>query len=66
MTEITIDSRLILFCILLLIWAFIWGVYLQSEYNISSIEIPTNSIYAVLGLIMGAITVHLYYWCKGR
>lgn len=65
MTEITIDSRLILFCIFLLLWAFCWGVYLQSKYNIGSIEIPDNAVYCVFGLIIGVITAHLYYWYKG-
>lgn len=65
MTEITIDSRLILFCIFLLLWAFGWGVYLQSKYNIGSIEIPDNVVYCVFWLIIGVITAHLYYWYKG-
>ena len=64
MTEITIDSGLIIFCILLLLWAFSWGVYLQSQYNIGSIEIPDNVVYCVLGLIIGGISVHLYYLYK--
>ena len=64
MTEITIDSRLILFCIILLLWAFSLGVYLQFRYNIGSIEIPDNALYCVLGLIMGGITVRLYYLYK--
>lgn len=65
MTKITIDSRLILFCIILLLWAFCWGVYLQAQYNISAIEIPDNAVYGVLGLIIGVITAHLYYYYKG-
>ena len=59
MTEITVDSRLIIFCIILLLWAFGWGVYLQAQYNIAAIEIPDNAVYCVLGLIIGGITVHL-------
>ena len=64
MTEITIDSRLIILCILLLLWAFRWGVSLQSQYNIGAIEIPDNVVYCVLGLIIGGISVHLYYLYK--
>ena len=64
MTKITIDSRLILFCIILLLWAFCWGVYLQAQYNISAIEIPDNAVYGVLGLIIGGSTVRLYYLYK--
>lgn len=64
MTKITIDSRLIIFCIFLLLWAFTWGVYLQAQYNINSIEIPDNVVYCVLGLIIGGSTVRLYYLYK--
>ena len=64
MTEITVDSRLIIFCILLLLWVFGWGVYLQAQYNIAAIEIPDNAVCCVLGLIIGGITAHLYYLFK--
>lgn len=64
MTEITIDWRLILCSMILLLWAFTWGVYLQAQYNINSIEIPDNVVYCVLGLIIGGISVHLYYLYK--
>ena len=64
MTEITIDWRLILCSMILLLWAFTWGVYLQAQYNINSIEIPDNVVYCVLGLIMGGSTVRLYYLYK--
>ena len=64
MTEITIDWRLILCSMILLLWAFTWGVYLQAHYNINSIEIPDNVVYCVLGLIMGGSTVRLYYLYK--
>ena len=49
---------------ILLLWAFTWGVYLQAQYNINSIEIPDNVVYCVLGLIMGGSTVRLYYLYK--
>ena len=65
MTEITIDLRLILFCVFLLLWAFGCGVCLQAYYNIGAIEIPDNVIYFVLGLVIGGIIIHLYYLYKG-
>lgn len=63
--KITIDLRLIIFCIFLLLWAFGLGVYLQAHYNIGAIEIPDNVICFVLGLFIGGIITHLYYLNKG-
>ena len=63
MTEINVDSKLIIFFIFLLLWVFSLGVILQATYNITSISIPIpdNAIYCILGLIIGAIATSFYH-----
>lgn len=65
MVKITLDFKFCFLLLCLLVYTFLWGVYLQSKYNISAISIPDNYIYTFLGVIIGLMVMRLYYcWFK--